>query len=207
MIRNILFDMGNVLIRFEPETFLTLAGVTEEADRDLLRRVVFRSVEWVKLDRGDLTDEEALALMFPRLPERLHPVARQMVSHWADFGLVVDGMYDLVQELHEKGYELYLLTNAALSQRRFFPTFPVGRFFEGRVFLSAAWKLVKPCTDYFEAALRHFGLKGEECVFIDDAPYNVEAALRTGTEGIIFRGSAPLLRQELRALGVDVAEE
>ena len=53
MIKNIIFDMGNVLIRFDREVFLTRLGVAQ-ADRELLKREVFQSLEWARMDRGSL---------------------------------------------------------------------------------------------------------------------------------------------------------
>ncbi len=203
MIRNILFDMGNVLIRFAPDVFIRRAGITDEADRDLLLREVYRSVEWVELDRGLLTDGEALVSICARLPERLHPAAEKLVTHWDRPPLPVEGMEELAEELRNAGYELYLLTNAGLRHREYWPRFSVSRLFPPeRVFLSAEWKLLKPEPAFFRQALEHFGLRAEECVFIDDFPLNVEAAVRAGIRGAVFHGSAPLLRETLRAMGV-----
>ena len=70
MIRNIVFDMGNVLIHWRPDLFVERAGVPEE-DRPLLLREVFASVEWVQLDRGTLSWEEAAAAMCRRRRERI----------------------------------------------------------------------------------------------------------------------------------------
>ena len=63
MIRNIVFDMGNVLVRFDPDLFLERIGTAEE-DRPLLKREVFKSLEWAQMDRGSLSDEEAVPLMW-----------------------------------------------------------------------------------------------------------------------------------------------
>ena len=52
MIRNIVFDMGNVLLRFDPQLFIERAGVEDEADRKLLQKELFRSLEWVQMDRA-----------------------------------------------------------------------------------------------------------------------------------------------------------
>ena len=60
MIKSILFDMGNVLIRFDREFFIDRLGVAPE-DRPLLMREVFLSVEWVQMDRGSIAEPEALA--------------------------------------------------------------------------------------------------------------------------------------------------
>ena len=203
MIRNILFDMGNVLIRFAPDVFIRRAGITDGADYDLLMREVYRSVEWVELDRGVLTEEAALAAMCARLPERLHAAAEKLVTHWDRPPLPVAGMEELAEDLKNAGYELFLLTNAGPRHREYWPRFSVARLFPPeRVFLSAEWKLLKPEPAYYQEALRHFGLRAEECVFIDDAPTNVEAAVRAGIGGVVFHADAALLRAELRARGV-----
>ena len=202
MIRNLLFDMGEVLLRFEPETFLARLDLAPE-DRALLGREVFRSVEWVELDRGTLDDEAAIASMCLRVPERLHGAVRELVSHWDEPRLPVPGAYELVETLSQKGYGLYLLTNAALRHRRYWPKQPVAEFFGGRVMLSADWKLLKPDPEFFETALRLFSLDRHECLFIDDSPMNVAAAVRQGIEGLVFHGDMALLREQLRERGVD----
>ena len=65
MIKNIVFDMGNVLLRFEPELFIERLGVTPEDRRTLLIEV-FRSLEWAKMDRGSLTEKQAAELICRR---------------------------------------------------------------------------------------------------------------------------------------------
>ena len=203
MIRNILFDMGNVLIRFAPDVFIRRAGITDSADHDLLFREVYRSVEWVELDRGLLSEEEAIAAMTARLPERLHPIAEKLVTHWDRPALPVEGMEALAEDLKNAGYELYLLTNAGPRHREYWPRFSVSRLFPPeRIFLSAQWHLLKPEPAYFRQALDHFALRAGECVFIDDSPNNVEGAVRAGIHGVVFHGSAPLLRETLHARGI-----
>ena len=71
MIKNIVFDMGNVLLRFEPEYFIERLGVAPEDRRTLLVQV-FRSLEWARMDRGSLTEKQAAELICHRLPDRLH---------------------------------------------------------------------------------------------------------------------------------------
>ena len=60
MIRNIVFDMGNVLIRFDRDLFITRLDI-DGGDKELLKREVFRSLEWARMDRGSMTDAEAAA--------------------------------------------------------------------------------------------------------------------------------------------------
>ena len=199
MIHNILFDMGNVLLRFDPPVFIARLGLNE-ADSALLLREVFQGVEWVQLDRGSLTDEEALRAMCARLPARLHAAARELTEHWDDNRLPVEGMDELVAELSARGYGLYLLTNASLRHHQYWPKSPLAPYFEDRIMLSSDWKLLKPDAAFYEKAFSLFGLDRANCLFIDDAPANVEAALRIGLKSILFRGDTAELRESLRHL-------
>ena len=204
MIRNILFDMGQVLIRFDQGFFIRRLGIDGE-DMGLLMREVFRSVEWVQMDRGTLREEEAFEKIAPRLPERLHDAAKKLLCMWDRPILEIEGMYALVAELKEKGYGIYLLSNASVRQHDYWPRIPASRFFDGKL-ISADVKVIKPQPEIYRLCLEKFGLKAEECFFIDDSPANIEGALNCGIPGAVFHGDARLLRQHLRAAGIDVAE-
>ena len=70
MIKNILFDMGNVLIRFEPKRYVKKAGLSE-SDQQLLLRELYGSIDWVRLDRGTLTEAEVIDRCVSRVGEHL----------------------------------------------------------------------------------------------------------------------------------------
>lgn len=204
MIRAILFDMGNVLIRFDRDYFITRLGITGQ-DKALLMREVFQSVEWVQMDHGTIREPEALERICARLPHRLHDAAGKLVSFWDRPILPIEGMPELVRELKEKGYRLYLLSNASLRQHDYWPRVPAWECFDGKV-ISADEKVMKPDHQYYRIALERFGLKPEECFFVDDSPPNIEGAMCCGIRGAVFHADARLLRRQLRAAGVDVAE-
>ena len=71
MIRNIVFDMGGVLVHYDPDHFVDLLSVSAE-DKALLMREVFRTVTWLRMDRGTIGEAEAAASMKANLPPRLH---------------------------------------------------------------------------------------------------------------------------------------
>lgn len=204
MIKHILFDMGQVLIRFDRDYFMARLGVPSE-DRPLLMREVFLSVEWVQMDRGTVCEPEALQRICNRIPERLHGAADKLVSMWDRPILPIDGMYELIEELKQKGYGIYLLSNASLRQHDYWPRIPASRFFDGTI-ISADEKVMKPHPDYYRRAMEKFSLVPEECFFIDDVPANIEGALYCGIPGTVFHNDVALLRRQLRAAGVDVTE-
>lgn len=203
MIRNIVFDMGQVLIYFYPDLFLRRLGVAEE-DWPVLEREMFRSVEWTQTDRGTLDEAGAVEAFCARLPERLHDCVRAMVWDWWKEPLApVDGMEELIGELKGLGYGIYLLSNASSRLHEYFSRIPGSQYFDGKI-VSADWKMLKPEREIFQTLFREYDLKPEECLFIDDLPHNVEGAVFSGMGGVIFRGDVPLLRRELRAAGVPV---
>lgn len=202
MIRNIILDMGNVLIHWCPERFVERYGLSEE-DRVLVLQEVFTSVEWIQLDRGIISFEEGIGAMCRRLPERLHTAARELtLDWWRDCLFPVEGMGELVRELKGLGYGIYLLSNAKADLPLYFDRIPGSECFDGRI-VSADWKLLKPQPEIYELLLRQFGLKAEECFFADDLFINVEAALLVGMSGTIFRGAKELRRALIEA-GVPV---
>ena len=204
MIRNIVFDMGNVLIHYIPQVFMDRLGVPAE-DQPLLAREVFGSVEWIRMDRGTLGQEEAVAAMEARLPRRLWEYARRLVlGWWLDGPLMpVEGMAALLEELKGLGYGLYLLSNATVRQPEYFPGIPGSQFFDGAV-ISAHWKVLKPEREIYEILFREYGLEPSECFFVDDLNINVEGALCAGMDGYVFDGDMGRLRQALRQAGVMV---
>ena len=200
MIRNLLFDMGSVLVDFDPRRFVREASLSE-ADALLIREELFGSIEWAQLDRGLLTDAQLLERRKPRFPQRLWPSLERMISHWDEPPLGVEGMYELVEELSRAGFGLYLLSNAALRHDEYWPRYPVSRFFGDRLLISSHEKLMKPDLRFYRLALERFGLDPAECLFIDDLPINAEAAVCCGMDALVFRGAARL-RRELTEKGL-----
>ena len=201
VIKNIVFDMGNVLVRFDPELFMDRYSLTGE-DRRLIRNEVFRSVEWTMLDRGVIDEEIAEQRILPRLPERLHDAARGLIEKWDDPIVPVEGMLELLQALKAKGYRLYLLSNAATRQPIYWARAEASKLMDGAL-ISAEVKLLKPDPQIYRTFLRKFTLRPEECVFIDDTPINVEGALYENMAGIVFNMDVPALAESLRTLGVE----
>lgn len=203
MIRNVVFDMGNVLIHWKPNLFVEDLGVPE-GDRALLLREVFGSVEWIQMDRGTLSMEDGLDVICRRLPERLRGPARELtLNWWRRWLLPVEGMADLVRELKGLGYGVYLLSNAKEDLPLYFDRIPGSECFDGKI-VSADWKLLKPQPEIYETLLREYGLRAEECLFIDDLNINIEGAWLVGMDGAIFDGDLPRLRQALNDAGVPV---
>ena len=200
MIRNVIFDMGNVLLRFDRELFLDRVGAAGE-DRQALLREVFCSDDWLGMDRGDHDEPQAAGKMCARLPVHLHEKARQLVCRWDEPLVPVAGMEELVRELKNAGYGIWLLSNASRRQHEYWKRLPVHRYFDGTL-ISADERLIKPGDAIYRRCLEKFGLKAQECFFIDDTAANIRAAEKLGIRGHVFAFDVPALRRDLRAAGV-----
>ncbi|MDO4475635.1 MAG: HAD family phosphatase [Lachnospiraceae bacterium] len=202
MIKNIVFDMGRVLINFDQPTFFERVGVAQE-DRQLIFEEVYASVEWVQLDRGLLDEEDALEIWYKRVPERLHDQLRVLVTAWEQPLMPVEGMAELVRELKEAGYGIFLISNASHRQHEYWPGIPGSEYFDDTL-ISADVHINKPEPEIFKEAYRKFDILPEESVFIDDFPPNCEASILTGMDAFIFRMNVGALRKWLQGKGVRV---
>ena len=147
-------------------------------------------------------EDEAERIMCARLPERLHDKVHYFVYDWDKPLRPVRDMAPLVRELKAKGYGIYLLSNAASRQHVYWPDIPGSECFDGTL-ISADELLTKPEREIYELFLERFGLRAEECVFIDDNTVNAEGAYRCGLHPIVFHDDVDELRARLREEGVD----
>lgn len=195
MIQNILFDMGGVLIRWDPVGFVHELGLDEKSTALLLRHT-YQNRLWAEMDWGRADEEDVYADACAHLPEELHPYARRLIYHWDKNTQPIAGMEELVRDLKLAGKKVCLLSNASHRQKDYWPDVPGHELFDGRV-VSAEVGWVKPHREIFEIALEQCGLKKEETVFIDDMWQNVLGAMNAGLHGIVFDGDTDRLREIL----------
>ena len=109
MIKNVVFDFGQVLIHLEP-SYIVSGFVTDPDDAELLESVLFDRFYWDQLDAGTISNDEILAHCSSRLPDRLHGVAREIMYGWIHRLPEMEGMNALVKDLKSQyGVKLFLL--------------------------------------------------------------------------------------------------
>ena len=199
MISDIIFDMVGVIMRFDTASYLREHRVTEE-DARLLNREVFRSLEWARLDRGSMPEEEALREICSRVPPRLHFAVYDFIGRKNRAILPVEGMEELLAELSQKGYPLFLLSNTSSRVHEFWEKVPGCRYFSNILF-SADVGLVKPQPEIFTLACERFGILPAQTAYIDDTPINAEAAFHAGMQAFVFNDDMGKLRSWLGSLG------
>lgn len=199
MIKNIIFDIGNVLLKFTPVEFLKDKFHDEEAVGALYKNI-FLSKEWIELDRGTITDEEAIDRFCSRDPKHENEI-KEVMETWNEMHLPVEGTSEFLKRMKEKGYKIYLLSNYHLKAFEFINSkYDFIRNVDGEI-ISYRVKLLKPESEIYKALMDKYNLKPEECVFIDDTQVNIEAAKKLGLHGVIFK-DAERLEKELQRIGV-----
>ena len=199
MIKNIIFDIGNVLMPFQYRSFYESFGYEEEVV-DRLAKATAQSPDWNELDKGVLSYEEVLE-RFIRNDPQLEGIIRKV---FVDLHGILD-LYDYteswIRQLKEAGYGVYYLSN--FFQKADEDCKDLMGFLElmdGGI-LSYKDKVTKPDRKIYELLLERYGLKAEECVFLDDTKKNIDGARAVGIQGILFQDREQAV-EELRKMGV-----
>jgi 2-haloacid dehalogenase len=202
MIKNVIFDYGNVLVDWNPAyLFLPVFNGDEEKCRFFTDNICNR--EWfTRMDRGEDMDTCVAEL------QALHPEYADAVAMFRDrwFDMChgdIPGMLEIIQDLKQKGYGVFGLTNwpaatFAEARRRFKTIGSIDNYV-----VSSSVHLAKPEPAIYQLLLSKYNLKAQECVFIDDRADNVNAAMALGMSGIVYPGTAkellPILNNLLGA--------
>ncbi len=184
-IKNIVFDLGGVLIDFNEERMLrdNIPAEYHEA----VSAATFHSKEWKMMDSGDLEVEEAVERMLFTLPKEIHESVSNMIIDREVQMPPLEEMTAVIDTLYDNGYTLYVLSNCAKWLHDFLPEkVPSGKKFSGLI-VSADYGIIKPDERIYNILFDTYKLKAEECFFIDDSPANIEAARRLGMAGHCFK--------------------
>ena len=192
-IKNVVFDFGQVMVRFEP-AYMVGKYVSDAEDARLLCDVVFDRLYWDKLDSGDISDAEVVDACKQRLPARLHGVAENIYYNWIYNLPEIEGMRELALRLRdERGMRLFLLSNISEYFADHAHEIPVLGIFEKCIF-SAKVGHVKPHLDMFRYLCDTCGISPSETVFVDDNSANIAGAEAYGIHTYLFDGDVERLR-------------
>ena len=189
MIRNIIFDIGNVLAYFRWKDLFAELGFTGEKFDRIAAATILHPTMWPEFDRSLMSDEEIISSCIEREPEYEEDI--RMIFERTEL-LIEEYAYSYgwIKDLKERGYKVYLLSNygktsfeAAVAHGRlsFMP------LIDGGV-ISYEVRIVKLEPGIYDALIKKFDLQPEECVFLDDRKDNVEAAMKKGFYGIVVEG-------------------
>ena len=197
MIKNVVFDFGMVLVSFQPDYMVRRYINEPEEDVELLREVIFDRLYWDRLDAGTITDEQVMAGVKERIPQRLWDVAERIYYNWIYNIPEIDGMRELVCYIKEKyGVRLFLLSNISEYFAEHADEIDMLKLLDKCIF-SAVCGRVKPNREIFEYLCSSCGIEAEETVFVDDNEKNMCGAEAYGIRGYLFDGDVERLRSYL----------
>lgn len=202
MIRNIVWDMGNVLADWNSRKIAANLPIKDE-NRQIILEEVFYSVEWIRFDAGDITREEFINAVKARTNESVWDDIETALDHWYEYSLdPIPETEELARKLKAAGYPEYVLSNANVMMDLCKDRIPAFRLMNG-LYFSAFYKMMKPEARIYQSFLETYHLKAEECVFIDDNRVNVAGAVIQHMKGIEFKNDIKKLEEDLRQLGVE----
>ena len=196
MIKNVVFDFGQVLVRFEP-SYMVGRYVFEPNDAKLLETVVFDRLYWDRLDAGTISDAEAVEAIKARVPKRLWGVASEIYYNWIYNIPEINGMRELVEHIKEEySVSVFLLSNISKYFAEHSGEIPILRLLDKCIF-SSVCGMIKPNRDIYEYLCAECDIDPRETMFIDDREKNTKAAEELGITGYVFDGDVQRLRSYL----------
>lgn len=197
MIKNVIFDIGNVLTDFRWAEFLADKGFSKEEVQRIANASVLTPI-WAELDRGAWSFEEVMAGFIKNDPE-IEKELHQAFDDMTDIVRIRDYAIPWVKELKQKGYSVYYLSNFSEKiERESIAGLAFREEMDGGI-LSWKEKVIKPDPTIYRLLLERYSLVPEESVFVDDLLVNVEAGRKLGIHGIVFQ-SKEQVEEELKKL-------
>jgi glucose-1-phosphatase len=202
MIKNVVFDLGNVLISFKPSEYFDKKKYSDNIKAKILSDI-FGSKEWLLLDNGDINTSEAIDAI--ALKSTLN---KEEIGHI--FNLRTDLMFPLdknvrlLPELKNQGFKLYFLSNFPID---IFEEIKTGyyffKYFDGGI-ISSEIKYSKPNIKIYKILIDKYSLNPKECFFIDDIEINVKSAKSIGMEGHVTFGSEDISGEIKNLLNISI---
>ena len=199
MIKNIIFDLGNVLISFKPSEYFDKNNYLRSIKATILSDI-FGSKEWLMLDNGEITTPEAINAIATK-----SSLSKKEIAHIfnlrSDLMFPLDSNVRLLPELKKRGFRLYYLSNFPLDIFEEVSTeYYFFKYFDGGL-ISAEAKFSKPDIGIYNILNKKYSLVPNECLFIDDIEVNVRAAQALGMKGIITYGSLEISNDIENSIG------
>ncbi len=203
IIKNVVFDVGQVLLEFNWRKFVDELNMSDDTKKKLINATIGSQKHWDEHDRGVLSDEEFISSCIKIEPD----IPDEIRYYMENVGKIVkeyDYSTPLMRTLKELGYKVYILSNYgrtpfkyALEHMSFFDEA------DGRV-VSYEVGAVKPEQEIFKIFVDKYNLEPSECVFIDDRADNIEASIRAGMSGIVFKNIEQVLLELDNILGTEI---
>lgn len=197
MIKNIVFDIGNVLVEFGWKPYFDKFNLTPEEFERLVNATVKSNV-WNEMDRGAVSEEEILNAYIANDPG-IEDIIRAIYADFHDMLKQYDYTKGWIKSLQAEGFKVYCLSNMShKSVRENADALDFIPLTDGTI-LSCDYNIIKPEKAIYDLLFDKFNLIPSECVFIDDVKRNIDKAKELGMYGIVFESRAQV-EEEIKRL-------
>lgn len=183
MIKNIIFDLGNVIINYNQKKIINNFTEKEEEIKYIYDEI-FHVPEWTLMDLGDITNDEAIEIINKRNEFKYEKLTQEFLHEWYKKQPINRDIVEIAKILKNNGYNLFVLSNMANQTYEYFKNDEFFSLCTGIV-ISAHEHVKKPDEKVYRLLLDRYNLNAEECLFIDDddSGKNYETANKIGIKG------------------------
>ena len=201
MIKNIIFDLGNVLLNFQPEILVNELTNDIERTKIFIQKIIHNKI-WVELDKGIYTLEEAFNIYTAQFPEELEIII-PFFKRWIDYLTPIQKNVEILKELKKRGHRIFILSNAMVEAydvvRERYDFFSL---VDGQI-ISGIEKVGKPEIEIYKLLINRYGLIPEESLYLDDVLSNLRPAKKLGFNTIWVRPQTEI-QEELKRFGITI---
>ena len=184
MIKNIIFDIGNVILQFDIKEVIP-NFTKKESEKQFIINNIINSPEWLQyslIDTGFISREQAIEIVEDRTNHIDDELIEKFWYRYNDYSFINDNVIDIIKELKEKDYKIYLLSNINSHTYNHIKDNKLFNLVDGYVF-SYIEHQVKPYVGIYNTLLERYKLIPRECLFIDDNIKNIKTANELGIQG------------------------
>lgn len=202
MIKNVILDVGRVLVEWDPQRAMRELGFDEETVKAVADATVNTPI-WGETDRGVWSDEQILSAFYEKAPS----YKKEIRMFWDHVDLAIwqfPYTKEWIADMKKQGLRVYILSNYGewtyeKTKEKALDFLPLT---DGAIF-SYTVKKIKPDRAIYETLLERYGLNAGECVFIDDLENNINGAKEAGIHGIRFQ-KIEQVKRDLKNYGIEV---
>lgn len=182
MIKNVIFDIGNVLVNFYPIPYFQ--RLLPSSDMNVICPLIFDAI-WEQIDAGRLACEQAKQKHIQKHPQYAKEI-EFVYAHWKEMMALKEDTYAYFKECKQRGFRVFLLSNIGAESHQYLSERYA--FFDEAdgAILSYRHHCIKPDVRIYQLLTTQYRLNAEECVFFDDNPMNIQSARALGMKGILF---------------------
>ncbi len=170
MIKNIIFDLGNVIINYNQDKIINNFTVDED-EKIFIKEKIFKSPEWKLLDLGQITNNGAIEEIQKRNDIKYNKLINIFLHEWYKTQPINEDIVEIAKKLKERNYNIYVLSNMAKETYQYFKNIDFFKVCNG-VVISSHENVKKPNEKIFNILLTRYELNPKECLFIDDDDTN-----------------------------------